>query len=455
MSRIRSEFNEGAYLVFEHARPDFSLPSFSWQLERFHPKALSYDSGKQRPIYTIMALKHVSLDALEALGWDYELEQGQSDNVIIRSGMTAPEQKRLWTLTKAIRMDQNQQEERSKTANQAASILPHKGLRRRKQKRRPSDNRAKQLEIPHNGGALKPGAQESARSGDDWETISASSSHSTHSFRQKHTLQPYNDPNLGKITWFWLSQTDTIPGYWSTPWRSFEDLNEQSCSAAIAVLIMCIVDTVGEDGNHYFPRDKYKSVVPDTVAAMRKRFCTYPPYAWRCDRGRVCPGTYAAFRHAAFTAEIPRVEFFGTFQEQTSSSERFGNSLRATELRLVELMRLDAWLSIVGRMAEISQDAEKPNGFLRRVPCLVADLLNLHQARIFDADQYEFSDKYEAYERLKRSFLFEARVHGEAKMLYLLVATLRTAKVGRAVLAGPDTRMLMEILEKDVQVYLV
>ncbi len=259
----------------------------------------------------------------------------------------------------------------------------------------------------------------------------------------------------GDVSWFWLSQTDIIPGFCATPWRSFSDLNPQTCIAAVAVFIEAIEQSMGGANGLRFIEFEYISWDPllsDTIRVMKRGVCTFPAYAYEADGGVVCAGTYATFSHKAFENPIPVVELLISGQHQADYTTQ--KSQAACESRIVELMRLDAWLSLVGRTAEISTGDGR---LLTQTPALIQQMIVHFQWRFFDADLSSELERNGVYKKLGRAVVAWLRYNnlGEAEMLYAIVAALRTVKVGQAILTGPDTRMLTEIMEKDVQVHLV
>lgn len=259
---------------------------------------------------------------------------------------------------------------------------------------------------------------------------------------------------LGNINWFWLSQTDILSGFWATPWRSFETINFQVCAGAIIVLIEAIESLIGKDCLQYIP---FSSSLQDesitgTINWMMEGRPTFPAYAYNSKGGVVCPGTYASITYHAFVNQIPAVELLDSYSHQAKSCTQ--KSQAACERRIVELMHLDSWLSIVGRMGEIRSGR---TDLLRQTPALVQALMNEFDLDFQDADLSSQDGGAQTNQEIAatvKDYLVELELD-EAEVLYALVATLRTIKVGQCVLTGPDTRMLIEIFEKDIQVYLV
>ncbi|EMR61313.1 hypothetical protein UCREL1_11762 [Eutypa lata UCREL1] len=145
-----------------------------------------------------------------------------------------------------------------------------------------------------------------------------------------------------------------------------------TCIAAVAVLTETLHHCTGEDNTNILRYVPFSSdVLGDTFAAMMSGVRTYPAYAHRGDGaggggggdGVVCAGTYATIPHPrVFPASrrIPTVDLLVSYRYQTDHAAATQKSPQdACARRLVELMRLDAWLSLVGRMAEIEGEGEE------------------------------------------------------------------------------------------------
>ncbi|KAH7325826.1 hypothetical protein B0I35DRAFT_119475 [Stachybotrys elegans] len=250
------------------------------------------------------------------------------------------------------------------------------------------------------------------------------------------------------VNWFWLSQTDIIPGFWATPWREFQQLSSSVCVGAVATFIEALGISFGNaEGVRY---RSYGPGCSDTVEAMLQGKRTYPAYAHGADGGVVCGGVYSTVSHRAFAQPIPTIDLIGSYEDHINQAQ--SSSQESCERRLVELMRLDAWLSLVGRTPEIS---EGPSRLLEQTPALVQSLMSEYHERFYDLTmESAAAGEYGKLGGVAIIWLEFNRLTA-AERIYVLVAGLRTAKVGQAVLAGSDTRLLKTIFEKDTQVYLV
>jgi hypothetical protein len=116
-------------------------------------------------------------------------------------------------------------------------------------------------------------------------------------------------------------------------------------------------------------------------------------------------------------------------------------------------MRLDGWLSICGRTDEILHG---PNDLIKQTSAMVQ---NVMEEFVFDFGNLDQSDQeggLQVNQELAANvvdFLLDEELSG-AEQLYVLVAILRTVKVG-GILYGANTRMLQDILREDVQVHMV
>lgn len=258
----------------------------------------------------------------------------------------------------------------------------------------------------------------------------------------------------GAVNWFWLSQTDIIPGFWATPWRSFESLNLQACIGAVTILLEAIAKLIGNHGLRFLAYSTLPrcNTVTETVKWLRAGRSTYPAYAHNARGGIVCAGTYVSSAHPQFAQRIPVLELVDSYTQQVDRAPQ--TSQAACEMRLVELMRLDAWLSIVGRTSEIS---DGNSGLLVQTPALVQHLMDNFELEFLSVDLSSLDGGAQTNKDIADMVLDELNklALNDAEALFALVAALRAVKVGQCVLMGSDTGMLAEILEKDVQVYLV
>jgi hypothetical protein len=117
-------------------------------------------------------------------------------------------------------------------------------------------------------------------------------------------------------------------------------------------------------------------------------------------------------------------------------------------------MRIDAWLSYVGRLDAI---VEGPTQLLHQTPNLVDRLTVVFGYEWYNMDLSASEGGEQEIHRLALELLLwlVKRQLTLAEQLYLLVALLRTAKVGQCIWTGPDTEQLREILDYDVQAHLV
>lgn len=276
--------------------------------------------------------------------------------------------------------------------------------------------------------------------------------------RVRHNLSKEKTPDSddGNITWFWFAQTDIVPGFWATPWRNYNDLHQQLCVPAIAALLAGIKRLWHPDGLRYLRADLEHPAISDTAAWMRAGHMSYPAYAHGTDAGVVCAGVFAAVPSekstCGFADPIPAIDLLGSHAHQVDKV--LSKSQVACEFRLVELMRLDAWLSMVGRRDEIRRGA---SNLLDKTPLLVEDLITEFETRLLDAALVDKQAQPQMYEVIGAQMVNSLHLsfYGKAESLYLLVASLRAVKVGQAALAGSDTRMLLEVFDKDVQVYMI
>ncbi|KAH8903114.1 hypothetical protein BR93DRAFT_961933 [Coniochaeta sp. PMI_546] len=193
-----------------------------------------------------------------------------------------------------------------------------------------------------------------------------------------------------------------------------------------------------------------------TVDWLHAGKSTYPAYAYNSRGGVVCGGVFSSvtLQQPFFANPIPAIELLFPASPMGQSQPAFQKSQYDVERRLIELMRLDAWLSIVGRSRAIR---DGPSALLIQAPAVVRSLMDAFELDFLDADTSSLDGGAQINRAVAASVVdnLERNTLVGAEVLYALVATLRAVKVGECVLTGPDTAMLAEILEKDVQVSLV
>ncbi|ENH70170.1 hypothetical protein FOC1_g10004156 [Fusarium oxysporum f. sp. cubense race 1] len=179
---------------------------------------------------------------------------------------------------------------------------------------------------------------------------------------------------------------------------------------------------------------------------------SYPAYASNARGGVIARGSYKGVRVQAFQYTVPALELLYSYEWQVSSNlhdqERYCEELN------IELMRIDAWLSYVGRTDKI---ANGPADLLKGAPALVQLLQTDFEVDFINIDLSAKEGGHQDIQGLADNvmdFLTDEELD-EAEQLYILVASLRAVKVCQCVLAGSNTREVEEILMKDVQAHLV
>jgi hypothetical protein len=117
-------------------------------------------------------------------------------------------------------------------------------------------------------------------------------------------------------------------------------------------------------------------------------------------------------------------------------------------------MRLDGWLSICGGTDEILHGR---NDLIKQTSAMVQNVMEESVLDFMNLDQSDQEGGLQVNQELAANvmdFLLDEELSG-VEQLYVLVAILRTVKVGQCILYGADTRMLQDILREDVQVHMV
>lgn len=261
-----------------------------------------------------------------------------------------------------------------------------------------------------------------------------------------------NTSQFGQMNWHWLSQTDIIPGFWATPWKGLEFLDSRVCLGGIMVIIEALMGFTDQTSLLYLDLEQNKDILRETIEWMLEGRQTWPGYAHNARGGVVCSGQYLAVKLSAFKEPIPAIELLTSYDYQVASFH--ARDQAAVERSLIELIHLDAWLSLVCRTDEIQNGR---NGLTKQAPALVQVLM---EEFAYDFSNLELSDSEGGMQENQElaanvmDFLLDDEL-SDAEQLYALMATLRALKVAQAVLQGCDTHRVQDILRNDVQVYLV
>lgn len=254
----------------------------------------------------------------------------------------------------------------------------------------------------------------------------------------------------GRVNWFWLSQTDIIPGFWATPWRNFSSLDSLTCSGAVTIILNALRGFTDSNSLRYV--NSWKGLGPPAMVWVLDGRSTFPAYAHNARSGVVCSGDYPSVKVDVFKEMIPAIELLSSYEYQIKRDRRMTTGSCQSEL--LELMKLDAWLSICGRTDEIVHGR---NDLIKQTPAMVQLLMDEFDYDFVNLDQSDQEGGLQVNQELAANvmdFLLDEELSG-AEQMYILVATLRTMKVGQCILDGPDTRMLQDILREDVQVHMV
>jgi hypothetical protein len=260
--------------------------------------------------------------------------------------------------------------------------------------------------------------------------------------------------HLTRVDMFWLCQINIFQGFWATPWHKNESMPLQSALVgAVTVILEALLGFLDETSLIY-TNDRPLSLLSfqDTAEWMFCGSTTYPAYALNARGGVVAKGIYPGVRIPAFKTVIPAVELLYSYEWQVSPVLR--DSVRFCEEQNVELMRLDSWLSYVGRTLEISAGRNK---LLKQTAALVVLVMADFELDFQNIDLSASEGGLQDIQGLAANVmdLLADEELSDAEQLYILIALLRTVKVCQCVLAGPETGQMEDILLRDVQVHLV
>ncbi|KAF4335801.1 hypothetical protein FBEOM_10327, partial [Fusarium beomiforme] len=180
--------------------------------------------------------------------------------------------------------------------------------------------------------------------------------------RDRRNKSRGNVVSLNRMDMYWFCQVDIYQGFWATPWMSDAPL-ETSLVGAITVILEALLGFLEEkvslvycDLNYFFTTESWIS----------HGGTSYPAYASNARGGVIAQGSYKGVLVPAFQCTIPALELLYSYEWQVSSY--LHDQERYCEQQNIELMRIDAWLSCVGRTENISRG---PNELLKGAPALV------------------------------------------------------------------------------------
>lgn len=270
---------------------------------------------------------------------------------------------------------------------------------------------------------------------------------------------------LEHVDIYWMSQMDVMRGYSATPWHRSHIPIYTALTGCITVVLEALLGFM-EPGHIAYTNQSWdlrRSFNTTTAWMCEWTFGpsgdgtgsynhSYPAYAHNAKGGVIAAGVYTGCRIPSFPSRVvPVLELARSYDWQVSPNPR---SKTEVEQQNVELVRIDSWLSYVGRLDEIS---DGPHRLLSQTPALIKLLMDEFELDFqnidLSADQGGLQD-IQGLAANVMDFLTDEEL-SEAEQLYVLVALLRSAKVAQSVLAGSDTYDLYEILTKDVLAHLV
>ncbi|KAJ4229234.1 hypothetical protein NW759_003960 [Fusarium solani] len=267
--------------------------------------------------------------------------------------------------------------------------------------------------------------------------------------RDKRNKSRGNVVSLDRMDMYWFCQVDIYQGFWATPWASVAPL-QTSLVGAITVILEALLGFLEEKTSLIYcdPSLFYYQ----TQGWISHGRTSYPAYASNARGGVIAQGAYKGVHVPAFQCTIPALELLYSYDWQVSSY--LHDQELYCEEQNIELMRIDAWLSYVGRTDMISRG---PRDLLNGAPALVQLLQAEFEVDFMNIDLSAKEGGHQDIQGLADNvmdFLTDEELN-EAEQLYILVALLRAVKVCQCVLAGSSTAEINEILLKDVQAHLV
>ena len=270
------------------------------------------------------------------------------------------------------------------------------------------------------------------------ESSSSSGSVSTDS-----TLAESMTSDTGEINWLWICQADVLPGFLATPWKA--TFPEAVCIGAISVLLKVLKNLASTSNLRYVALQGYCQAWIDAGKS------TYPSYAHDANGGVVASGIYELVDSESFASQVPVIELLHSYQHQVNRT--YFHSTQSVRENLGELVGLDCWLSICGRMPEISKGSAN---LVRTLPSFIQRTMTEFELEFSSLDRTSHGGGRRLIETISGSLIQSFIEHhlSTTEQLFTSVAMLRTVKFALCVARGTDTSRLRDVLLHDVQVYM-
>ncbi|KAL8987602.1 MAG: hypothetical protein Q9169_008680, partial [Polycauliona sp. 2 TL-2023] len=257
------------------------------------------------------------------------------------------------------------------------------------------------------------------------------------------TLASSKSNYTGEMKWFWLSQADTVPGYFATPWKELFSATE--CIGTISIVLKSLETYTNYNNSQYVVSQNQNR------KWLQQGKLTYPSYAHNAAGGIVVAGTYQPAFFNSFTSPLPPLELLTSYEHQVDRN--FSSTAQAVIDSTAEIMGFDTWLSISGRQPEIIDGS---SGLLRTMPTLIQQIMMDFHLEFTTLDRTSKDGGSRIINTISESLVGYLKEQGlsDAEQLFGLVALLRTVRMGLCIARGTDTGILREVLVNDVQVYL-
>jgi hypothetical protein len=261
--------------------------------------------------------------------------------------------------------------------------------------------------------------------------------------------------DLKQMSTYWFSQMDSFRGPWATEWTNVCNLYESRGSLIVfleAVLSFFPHPSIRYVGSGWGMQSERTSSFLQTAHWMRSNLSSYPSYASNARGGVIADGTYFLTQINAFKLPVPTLDLLYSYEWQVDASA-CDDDIRTNDLTL-EIVRLDAWLSYVGRMPEITNSR---HNLLVKTPVMVkmiyddlgSDFISMEET----ASEGGLQD-IQLIAAVLIDFLTLEQL-AEAEQLFVIVAGIRTAKVCECIARGQNTTYLRKFFYSDMQAHFI
>jgi hypothetical protein len=262
--------------------------------------------------------------------------------------------------------------------------------------------------------------------------------------------------DLKQMSVYWLSQMDAFRGPWATEWTNVCNLYESRGS--LIVFLEAVLSFFPHPSIRYVKggwgiiQSERTASFLQTARWMQANESSYPSYASNARGGVIADGTYFLTKISAFKRPVPTLDLLYSYEWQVDAGA-CDDDIRTNDLTL-EIVRLDAWLSYVGRLPEITNSR---HNLLVKTPVMVKMIYDDLGNDFISMEETASEGGLQEIQLIAAvliDFLTLEQLT-EAEQLFVIVAGIRTAKVCECIARGQDTTHLTDFFCSDMQAHFI